>query len=173
MANNSMQQNILIALQDIQTVLETSILISKWYIKLEKKTQGAGKVVTKYAKAIRKLIKQVNSVKNWTEKQKIYFFTKELRTYFLYVFWPFLVLKNNSTIDMTIKLAQKIENNQRMHLESTLPVFVSALIMTSVLYMAITFFAIQTQDPNKQLIDRLTANFAQLLESLAQAVRDN
>ncbi|KAG9288958.1 hypothetical protein G9A89_019580 [Geosiphon pyriformis] len=35
--------------------------------------------------------------------------------------------------------------------------------------MAATSFATHTQDPNEQLIDRLTANLAQLLESLAQA----
>ncbi|KAG9297389.1 hypothetical protein G9A89_009473 [Geosiphon pyriformis] len=39
--------------------------------------------------------------------------------------------------------------------------------------MAAAFFAAQTQDPNKQLINRLTANLARLLEPLAQAVRDN
>ncbi|KAG9292543.1 hypothetical protein G9A89_006914 [Geosiphon pyriformis] len=39
--------------------------------------------------------------------------------------------------------------------------------------MAAAFFAAQTQDPNEQLIDRLTANLARLLELLAQAVRDN
>ncbi|KAG9289402.1 hypothetical protein G9A89_007963 [Geosiphon pyriformis] len=39
--------------------------------------------------------------------------------------------------------------------------------------MAAAFFAAQTQDPNEQLIDRLTANLAWLLEPLAQAVRDN
>ncbi|KAG9304147.1 hypothetical protein G9A89_019709 [Geosiphon pyriformis] len=38
---------------------------------------------------------------------------------------------------------------------------------------AATFFAAQTQDSNEQLIDRLTANLAWLLEPLAQAVRDN
>ncbi|KAG9297805.1 hypothetical protein G9A89_000110 [Geosiphon pyriformis] len=35
--------------------------------------------------------------------------------------------------------------------------------------MAAASFAAQTQDPNKQLIDRLTANFVWLLEPLAQA----
>ncbi|KAG9306203.1 hypothetical protein G9A89_016107 [Geosiphon pyriformis] len=39
--------------------------------------------------------------------------------------------------------------------------------------MAAISFAVQTQDPNEQLIDRLTANLAWLLEPLAQAVRDN
>ncbi|KAG9287211.1 hypothetical protein G9A89_008841 [Geosiphon pyriformis] len=112
----------------------TSILISKWHMELEKRTQGPG-----------------------------------LRTDLSYAFWPLLALKNNSTMDMTIELAQKIENNQRMHLGSTLSVFASA----SALQMTVTFFAAQTQDPNEQLIDRLTANFAQLLELLAQAVRNN
>ncbi|KAG9298688.1 hypothetical protein G9A89_012756 [Geosiphon pyriformis] len=64
-------------------------------------------------------------------------------------------------MDMIIELAQQIEDNQRMHLESTLPVFASQ--------MAATSFAVQIQDPNKQLIDRLTVNLAQLLEPLAQA----
>ncbi|KAG9301544.1 hypothetical protein G9A89_008396 [Geosiphon pyriformis] len=158
MANDSIQQNILIALQGIQTALgqknntllslfrnfsatwflqktnvgayqriikwaptnakeknifftiwfktkfRTPILISKWYIELEKKTQDPGEVVIEYAKAIRKLIKRVNSEKNWTKKQKIHSFTKELRTDLSYAFWPLLVLKNNLTIDMAIEL---------------------------------------------------------------------
>ncbi|KAG9284060.1 hypothetical protein G9A89_022834 [Geosiphon pyriformis] len=70
-------------------------------------------------------------------------------------------------MDMAIELAQRIENNQKMHLGSTFSVFALAPQMT------ITSFAVQTQDSNKQLIDRLTANLAQLLESLAQAVREN
>ncbi|KAG9305092.1 hypothetical protein G9A89_007732 [Geosiphon pyriformis] len=41
--------------------------------------------------------------------------------------------------------------------------------MAPALQMAAAFFAAQTQDPNEQLIDRLTANLARLLESLAQA----
>ncbi|KAG9298711.1 hypothetical protein G9A89_012779 [Geosiphon pyriformis] len=39
--------------------------------------------------------------------------------------------------------------------------------------MVATSFATHTQDPNEQLIDRLTANLAWLLEPLAQAVRNN
>ncbi|KAG9300118.1 hypothetical protein G9A89_000858 [Geosiphon pyriformis] len=39
--------------------------------------------------------------------------------------------------------------------------------------MTATSFATHTQDPNEQLIDKLTANFARLLEPLAQAVREN
>ncbi|KAG9296582.1 hypothetical protein G9A89_015174 [Geosiphon pyriformis] len=35
----------------------TPILISKWHMELERKTQGPGKVVTEYVKAIKKLIK--------------------------------------------------------------------------------------------------------------------
>ncbi|KAG9305934.1 hypothetical protein G9A89_016587 [Geosiphon pyriformis] len=120
-----------------------------------------------YAKAIKKLIKHVDSGKNWTEEQKIYFFTKRLRTNLLYALWPFLALKNNSTMDMAIELTQKIEDNQKMHLRFTLPVFAPAPQMAAV------SFAAQTQDPNEQLIDRLTANFVWLLKSLAQAVREN
>ncbi|KAG9306337.1 hypothetical protein G9A89_018220 [Geosiphon pyriformis] len=45
--------------------------------------------------------------------------------------------------------------------------------MATALQMAAVSFAVQTQDPNEQLIDRLTANLARLLEPLAQAVRDN
>ncbi|KAG9297656.1 hypothetical protein G9A89_011171 [Geosiphon pyriformis] len=45
--------------------------------------------------------------------------------------------------------------------------------MASAPQMAAVSFAAQTQDPNEQLIDRLTANLAWLLEPLAQAVRDN
>ncbi|KAG9297783.1 hypothetical protein G9A89_011298 [Geosiphon pyriformis] len=56
-----------------------------------------------------------------------------------------------------------------MHLGSMLSVFAPALIMAPAPQMAATFFAAQTQDPNKHLIDRLTANLAQLLEPLAQA----
>ncbi|KAG9284310.1 hypothetical protein G9A89_007465 [Geosiphon pyriformis] len=139
---------------------KTPILISKWYMELEKKTQSPGKIVTKYAKAIRKLIKCVDSGRNWTEEQKIHFFTKGLRTDLSYAFWPLLALKDNPTMDMAIELAQRIEDNQRMHLRSTLPVFASAPVMALTSQMATTSFAAQTQDPNKQLIDRLTANLA-------------
>ncbi|KAG9300556.1 hypothetical protein G9A89_002434 [Geosiphon pyriformis] len=151
----------------------TPILISKWHMELEKRSQGPGEVVTKYAKAIRKLIKWVDSERNWTEEQKTYSFTKELKTDLLYALWPLLVLKDNLTIDMAIELAQRIEDNQKMHLRSTLPVFAPALVMTPAPQIAATSFAAQTQDPNEQLIDRLTANFARLYEPLAQAVRDN
>ncbi|KAG9290722.1 hypothetical protein G9A89_011685 [Geosiphon pyriformis] len=94
-----------------ETKFKTPILISKWHIELERRTQGPGEVVTEYAKAIRKLIKWVDSGRNWTEKQKIHSFTKRLRTDLSYVFWLLLVLKNNLTMDMAIKLAQKIEDN--------------------------------------------------------------
>ncbi|KAG9297408.1 hypothetical protein G9A89_009492 [Geosiphon pyriformis] len=40
-----------------ETKFRTPILISKWCMELEKRTQGLGEVVTEYAKAIRKLIK--------------------------------------------------------------------------------------------------------------------
>ncbi|KAG9306091.1 hypothetical protein G9A89_015995 [Geosiphon pyriformis] len=158
MANNSIQQNILIALQSIQTALGT---------------QGPGKIVTEYVKAIRKLIKKVDFERNWTEEQKNYSFTKGLKTDLLYALWSLLVLKNNSTMNMAIELVQRIENNQRMHLKSTLPVFAPAFVMAPAPQMAAIFFATQTQDPNEQLIDRLTANFAQLLEFLAQVVKEN
>ncbi|KAG9294467.1 hypothetical protein G9A89_001972 [Geosiphon pyriformis] len=95
-----------------KTKFRTPILISKWCIELESRTQNPGKVVTEYAKAIRKLI-----------KQKIYFFTKELKTDLSYALWPLLALKDYSTMNMTIELVQQIENNQRMHLKFTLPVF--------------------------------------------------
>ncbi|KAG9293558.1 hypothetical protein G9A89_005561 [Geosiphon pyriformis] len=116
---------------------KTAILISKWHMELEKRTQGPGEVVTEYAKAIRKLIKRIHS------------FTKRLRTDLL------------------------IEDNQRMHLGSTLPVFASAPVMALAPQMAAVSFAAQTQDPNEQLINRLIANLAQLLKPLAQAVREN
>ncbi|KAG9289230.1 hypothetical protein G9A89_022540 [Geosiphon pyriformis] len=90
-----------------------------------------------------------------------------LRTDLSYALWPLLVLKDNSTIDMAIKLAQRIENNQRIHLGSTLPVFASAPAMVPALQIAAISFATHTQDPNEQLIDRLTANLAQLLKPLA------
>ncbi|KAG9300927.1 hypothetical protein G9A89_004985 [Geosiphon pyriformis] len=136
----------------------TPILISKWHMELERRTQSPGEIVTEYAKAIRKLIKYVDFDRNWTEEQKIHSFTKGLRTDLSYAFWPLLALKDNLTIDMTIELAQRIENNQRMHLGSTLPIFTSAPVMTPAPQVAATSFAAQTQDPNKQLIDRLTAN---------------
>ncbi|KAG9299057.1 hypothetical protein G9A89_020370 [Geosiphon pyriformis] len=142
-------------------------------MELEKRTQGPGEVVTEYAKAIRKLIKCVDSGRNWTEEQKIHSFTKGLRTNLSYAFWLFLALKDNPTMDMAIELVQQIKDNQRIHLGSTLPVFAPAPIMAPAPQMAAAFFAAQTQDPNEQLIDRLTANLAQLLEPLAQAVRDN
>ncbi|KAG9290765.1 hypothetical protein G9A89_011728 [Geosiphon pyriformis] len=151
----------------------TPILISKWHMELERRTQGLGEVVTEYAKTIRKLIKQVDSGRNWTEEQKIYSFTKGLRTDLFYALWSLLALKDNSTMNMAIELAQKIEDNQRMHLGSTLPVFAPAPVMAPAPQMAATSFAAQTQDPNEQLIDKLTANFAWLLESLVQAVRNN
>ncbi|KAG9298712.1 hypothetical protein G9A89_012780 [Geosiphon pyriformis] len=84
----------------------TPILISKWHMELERRTQGLGEIVTKYVKAIRKLIKCIDSRRNWTEKQKIHSFTKELRTNLSYAFWSLLALKDNPTIDMAIKLAQ-------------------------------------------------------------------
>ncbi|KAG9301430.1 hypothetical protein G9A89_018102 [Geosiphon pyriformis] len=130
----------------------------------KKKTQGSGKVVTKYAKVIRKLIKRVDSGRNWTEEQKIHFFTKGLKTDLFYALWPFLALKNNSTMDMVIELAQQIEDNQRMHLEFILLIFVLALVMAPALQMAAISFAVQIQDSNKQLIDRLTANFQPLYQ---------
>ncbi|KAG9298686.1 hypothetical protein G9A89_012754 [Geosiphon pyriformis] len=76
-------------------------------------------------------------------------------------------------MDMAIELAQKIEDNQRMYLGSTLPIFAFTPVMTPALQMATVSFAAQTQDSNEQLIDRLTANLAQLLELLNQAVREN
>ncbi|KAG9299345.1 hypothetical protein G9A89_013993 [Geosiphon pyriformis] len=60
-----------------------------------------------------------------------------------------------------------------MHLEFTLSVFAPALVMASASQMAAISFAAQTQDSNEQLIDKLTANFAQLLELLAQTVKEN
>ncbi|KAG9299275.1 hypothetical protein G9A89_013923 [Geosiphon pyriformis] len=124
-------------------------------MELERRTQDPGEVVTKYAKAIRKLIKWIDFGRNWTEEQKIHFFTKGLKTDLSYALWLLL----------------RIKDNQRMHLGSTLPVFASAPVMASALQMAAISFAVQTQNPNKQLIDRLTANLARLLEPLAQAVR--
>ncbi|KAG9296135.1 hypothetical protein G9A89_011988 [Geosiphon pyriformis] len=76
-------------------------------------------------------------------------------------------------MNMAIKLVQQIENNQRMYLKFTLSVFAFAPVIALVSQIATTFFAVQILDPNKQLIDRLTANLAQLLEFLAQIVREN
>ncbi|KAG9288246.1 hypothetical protein G9A89_021277 [Geosiphon pyriformis] len=76
-------------------------------------------------------------------------------------------------MDMTIEFAQRIKDNQKMHLEFTFPVFAFALIMASVPQIAAISFTAQTQNPNEQLIDRFTANLVWLLESLAQAIREN
>ncbi|KAG9294469.1 hypothetical protein G9A89_001974 [Geosiphon pyriformis] len=138
-------------------------------MELEKRIQGPNEVVTEYAKAIRKLIKCVDSGRNWTEKQKIHSFTKELRTDLSYAFWSLLALKDNSTMNMAIELAQQIKDNQRMHLESIFSVFAPVSVMIPAPQMAVTSFAAQTQDSNEQLIDRLTTNFVWLLESLTQA----
>ncbi|KAG9294708.1 hypothetical protein G9A89_008187 [Geosiphon pyriformis] len=137
---------------------------TKWCMELERRTQGPGEVVTEYAKAIRKLIKHVDSGRNWTEEQKIHSFIKGLRTDLSYALWPLLALKDNPTMDMAIELAQRIEDNQRMYLGSTLPVFAPAPAMAPAPQMAAASFVAQTQDSNEQLIDRLTANLAWLLE---------
>ncbi|KAG9299975.1 hypothetical protein G9A89_009703 [Geosiphon pyriformis] len=116
-----------------ETKFRTPILISKWCIELERRTQDPREVVTEYIKAIRKLI------------------------------------KHNPTMDMAIELVQKIKDNQRMHLRFTLPVFAPASVIAPAPQMAAASFVAQTQDPNEQLIDRLTANLVWLLEPLAQA----
>ncbi|KAG9297639.1 hypothetical protein G9A89_011154 [Geosiphon pyriformis] len=134
----------------------TPILISKWRMELERRTQDP-----------------IDTGRNWTEEQKIHSFTKGLRTDLSYALWPLLALKDNLTMDMVIELAQRIKDNQRMHLGSTLPVFAPVPVMAPAPQMAATSFATHTQDPNEQLIDRLTANLAWLLEPLAQAVREN
>ncbi|KAG9290699.1 hypothetical protein G9A89_011662 [Geosiphon pyriformis] len=110
-------------------------------MELERRTQGPGEIVTKYAKAIRKLIKCVDSGRNWTEEQKIHFFTKGLRSDLSYALWPLLALKDNSIMNIAIKLAQRIEDNQRMHLGSTLLIFTSAPVMASAFQVAATSFA--------------------------------
>ncbi|KAG9305982.1 hypothetical protein G9A89_009306 [Geosiphon pyriformis] len=138
----------------------TPILISKWHMELEKRTQGPDEAVTKYAKAIRNLIKQVDFERNWTKEQKTYSFTKKLRTDFLYALWPLLALKNNFTMDMAVELTQQIKDNQRMHLGSTFLVFALASVMVSAPQMAAISFTAQTPDPNEQLINRLIANLA-------------
>ncbi|KAG9291816.1 hypothetical protein G9A89_012101 [Geosiphon pyriformis] len=86
-------------------------------------------------------------------KQKIHSFTKRLRTDLSYALWPLLALKDNSTINMVIELAQRIEDNQRMHLESTLPVLAPASILA--------------------LASQIAAISFTLLEPLTQAVRKN
>ncbi|KAG9305032.1 hypothetical protein G9A89_007435 [Geosiphon pyriformis] len=88
-------------LDECQQMSEKTTLLSQPGLKT-----SPGEIVTEYAKAIRKLIKHVDSGKNWTEEQKIHSFTKGLRTDLSYALWSLLVLKNNPTIDMAIKLAQ-------------------------------------------------------------------
>ncbi|KAG9306641.1 hypothetical protein G9A89_004188 [Geosiphon pyriformis] len=140
MPPNTKENNIFFTTQ-FENKFRTPILISKWYMELEKKTQGPGEIVTEYAKAIRKLIKHVDSERNWTEEQKIHSFTKGLRTDISYALWPLLALKDNPTMDMTIELAQRIEDNQRIHLRSTLPVFAPAPVMAPASQMAAASFA--------------------------------
>ncbi|KAG9304251.1 hypothetical protein G9A89_019813 [Geosiphon pyriformis] len=123
---------------------------TSFIIQFETKIQDSGEVVTEYAKAIRKLIKHVNSERNWTKEQKIYFFTKRLKTDLSYALWPLLTLKDNLTMNMAIELAQRIEDNQRIHLKFTLLVFASAPIIAPAPQMAAIFFAAQTQNSNKQ-----------------------
>ncbi|KAG9299344.1 hypothetical protein G9A89_013992 [Geosiphon pyriformis] len=60
---NAEEDNISFTTQ-FEMKFRTSILISKWHMELERKTQDSGEVVTEYAKAIRKLIKQVDSGRN-------------------------------------------------------------------------------------------------------------
>ncbi|KAG9306227.1 hypothetical protein G9A89_016131 [Geosiphon pyriformis] len=76
-------------------------------------------------------------------------------------------------MDIAIELVQKIKDNQRMYLEFTLPVFASAFAMTPAPQMTAASFAVQIQGPNKQLINRFTANLVWLLELLAQTVKEN
>ncbi|KAG9297676.1 hypothetical protein G9A89_011191 [Geosiphon pyriformis] len=57
---------------------------------------------------------------------------------------PWRTLKDNPTMNMAIELTQRIEDNQKMHLESTLPVFASAPVMALALQMAAASFAVQT-----------------------------
>ncbi|KAG9303788.1 hypothetical protein G9A89_018685 [Geosiphon pyriformis] len=97
----------------------TPILIFKWHMELERKTQGPGEIVTEYPKAIRKLIK--HTILQWT--------------------WP-------------LNLPNKLKTTK----EYTLPVFALASIMAPAPQMTAASFAAQTQDPNEQLIDKLTAN---------------
>ncbi|KAG9299894.1 hypothetical protein G9A89_005423 [Geosiphon pyriformis] len=105
MPANARENNISFTTQ-FENKFRIPILIFKWHMELEKKTQGSGEIVTEYAKAIRKLIKCVDSERNWTEEQKIHSFTKGLRTDLSYALWSLLALKDNPTMDMAIELAQ-------------------------------------------------------------------
>ncbi|KAG9285835.1 hypothetical protein G9A89_013260 [Geosiphon pyriformis] len=102
---NAEEENISFTTQ-FEAKFRTPILISKWRMELERRTQGPGEVVTEYAKAIRKLIKRVDFERNWTEEQKIHSFTKGLKTNLSYALWPFLALKDNPTMNMAIELVQ-------------------------------------------------------------------
>ncbi|KAG9303087.1 hypothetical protein G9A89_005045 [Geosiphon pyriformis] len=62
-STNAGEENTSFTIQ-FETKFRTPILISKWHMELERRTQGFGKVVTEYAKAIRKLIKLVDSKRN-------------------------------------------------------------------------------------------------------------
>ncbi|KAG9292532.1 hypothetical protein G9A89_006903 [Geosiphon pyriformis] len=78
------------------------------------------------------------------KEQMIHSFTKRLRTDLSYALWPLLALKDNFTMDMAIELAQRIKDNQRMHLKSTLPVFAPASAMVPAPQITATSFTTYT-----------------------------
>ncbi|KAG9297954.1 hypothetical protein G9A89_018782 [Geosiphon pyriformis] len=58
-------------------------------------------------------------------------------------------------MNIVIELAQRIEDNQKMHLESIFSVFALALVMAPAPQMAAISFATQTQDPNEHNVTLL------------------
>ncbi|KAG9302190.1 hypothetical protein G9A89_020624 [Geosiphon pyriformis] len=191
MAQDSMQANILAALQDIQTALggdaqdpikwldnfERAATANQYDDKYKFQIVGGylqGSPATWFSQETNVNIQ--HRIIRWTPadaEENNTSFTTQFENNNQKVNQPFLALKDNPTINMAIELTQKIEDNQRMHLGSTLPVFAPAPVMAPAPQVAAISFAAQTQDPNEQLINRLTANLARLLEPLAQAVRDN
>ncbi|KAG9298689.1 hypothetical protein G9A89_012757 [Geosiphon pyriformis] len=189
MINDSMQQNILIALQGIQTALErrnnTSLSLFRidvqdpieWLDDFER-AATANQYDNEYKFQI---------VGGYLQGSPATWFSQETNANAQQriIRWAPANAKEDNisfTTQFEIKFrthmelerrTQGLEDNQRMHLEYTLSVFASALIMASALQMATISFAAQTPDPNEQLIDRLTANLVWLLKLLVQTVKEN
>ncbi|KAG9297602.1 hypothetical protein G9A89_007677 [Geosiphon pyriformis] len=73
---------------------------------------------------------------------------------------------------MLMLIKKSLDGCQQMPEKTTplsQPIFALAPVVAPAPQIAAVSFAAQTQDPNEQLIDKLTANLAQLLEPLAQA----
>ncbi|KAG9287887.1 hypothetical protein G9A89_017482 [Geosiphon pyriformis] len=117
-STNAGEENTSFTIQ-FEAKFRTPILISKWHMELKRRIQGPGKVVTEYAKVIRKLIKR-------TEEQKIHSFIKGLRTDLLMhlgstlsVFAPASVMAPAPQMTAP-KLSERINNSKDPNLNSVL-----------------------------------------------------